>query len=90
MTIRRRGSVVWQGQAGTAGLRRKIPELAGFLFREDDFPGGVVLSTGTSLVPDLPFTLQAADEVSIRITGIGELSNRVVRGKAGLAREHRG
>ena len=50
--------------------------------REDEFPAGAVLSTGTSLVPDLPFTLEAGDEVRIRISGIGELVNPVVRGKA--------
>ncbi|HUY47502.1 MAG TPA: fumarylacetoacetate hydrolase family protein [Streptosporangiaceae bacterium] len=85
MTISRGGSVAWNGRASTAGLRRTIDELADFLFREDDFPAGVVLSTGTSLVPDLPFTLQAADEIRIAISGIGELVNRVVRGKAALA-----
>jgi 2-dehydro-3-deoxy-D-arabinonate dehydratase len=82
MTIRRDGEVVWDGQASTAGLRRGIGELAEFLFREDEFPGGVVLSTGTSLVPDLPFTLIAGDEIRIRIPEVGELVNRVVRGKA--------
>jgi 2-dehydro-3-deoxy-D-arabinonate dehydratase len=46
----------------------------------------VILSTGTSLVPDLPFTLQAADEITMAISGIGELTNPVVRGKSALAR----
>ena len=82
MTIRRGGQVVWDGEASTAGLRRGIGELAEFLFREDEFPGGVVLSTGTSLVPDLPFTLSAGDEIRITIPEVGELVNRVVRGKA--------
>jgi hypothetical protein len=36
-------------------------------------------------VPDLPFTLEGGDEVRIRISGIGELVNPVVRGKAALA-----
>jgi len=84
MTIRRAGTVAWVGTSSTAGLRRRITELAEFLFREEDFPAGAVLSTGTSLVPDLPFTLQARDHVSIRITEIGELVNTVVRGKAAL------
>ena len=82
MTISRDGQVVWHGEASTAGLRRSIGELAEFLFREDEFPGGVVLSTGTSLVPDLPFTLIAGDEIRISIPEVGELVNRVVRGKA--------
>jgi 2-dehydro-3-deoxy-D-arabinonate dehydratase len=82
MSIRRDGEAVWDGEASTAGLRRGIGELAECLFREDEFPGGVVLSTGTSLVPDLPFTLTAGDEIRIRIPEVGELVNRVVRGKA--------
>jgi 2-dehydro-3-deoxy-D-arabinonate dehydratase len=85
LTIARDGDVAWEGAASTAGLHRKIDELAAWLFREDEFPGGVILSTGTSLVPDLPFTLQAGDEVRIAISGIGTLVNPVVRGKAALA-----
>ena len=84
MTIRRAGAVAWEGTSSTAGLRRRIGELAEFLFREEEFPAGAVLSTGTSLVPDLPFTLRADDEISIRISEIGELVNTVVRGKATL------
>jgi len=85
MTISRGGSVAWEGSSSTAGLRRRIDELAAYLFREDDFPAGVVLSTGTSLVPDLPFTLEAGDEIRIKISEIGELVNPVVRGKAAVA-----
>jgi 2-dehydro-3-deoxy-D-arabinonate dehydratase len=85
MTIRRAGAVAWEGQSSTSGLRRRVDELAEFLFREDEFPAGAVLSTGTSLVPDLPFTLEAGDEISIRISEIGELINPVVRGKGALA-----
>jgi 2-dehydro-3-deoxy-D-arabinonate dehydratase len=85
LTISRAGRPVWEGSSSTSALHRKIDELTAFLFREDEFPAGVVLSTGTSLVPDLPFTLQAGDEVRIRIEGIGELANPVVRGKAAVA-----
>lgn len=84
MTIIRGGETAWTGQASTAGLRRTVTELAAFLFREDEFPAGVLLSTGTSLVPDLPFTLQAGDEIRIAISEIGELVNHVVRGKTAL------
>jgi 2-dehydro-3-deoxy-D-arabinonate dehydratase len=84
LTIARGGAVAWEGSASTAALHRKIDELAAYLFREDEFPAGAILSTGTSVVPDLPFTLEAGDEVRIRISGIGELVNPVVRGKAAL------
>jgi 2-dehydro-3-deoxy-D-arabinonate dehydratase len=87
LTIARGGAVAWAGSASTAALHRKIGELAGWLCLEEEFPAGVVLSTGTSVVPDLPFTLEAGDEVRIRISGIGELVNPVVRGKAALLRD---
>ena len=90
MAIGRDGSAVWEGSASTSSLYRRIEELAGYLFREDDFPEGAVLSTGTSVVPDLPFTLQAGDEIRITISGIGELVNPVVRGKAAVAAAKQG
>jgi 2-dehydro-3-deoxy-D-arabinonate dehydratase len=90
MTITRDGAVAWEGQSSTSGLRRRIDELAEYLFREDEFPAGAVLSTGTSLVPDLPFTLQSGDEIRIHISQIGELVNPVVRGKAALVSASRG
>lgn len=85
LTITRDGATAWAGSAGTSALHRKIDELAAYLFREDEFPAGVILSTGTSLVPELPFTLEAGDVVRIGISGIGELVNPVVRGKAARA-----
>jgi 2-dehydro-3-deoxy-D-arabinonate dehydratase len=85
LTISRDGAVAWAGTATTSTLHRKIDELAAWLFRENDFPAGVILSTGTSLVPELPFTLRAGDEVRITISGIGgALVNPVVQGKAAL------
>jgi 2-dehydro-3-deoxy-D-arabinonate dehydratase len=84
LTISRDGAVAWHGTSATSGLRRRIDELAGYLFAEDDFPAGVVLSTGTSLVPDLPFTLRPGDEIRIAISEVGELVNPVVRGKAAV------
>ncbi|MBZ5740985.1 fumarylacetoacetate hydrolase family protein [Nocardioides mangrovi] len=85
MSIERGGEVVWKGEASTAQLHRRLEDLVGYLFREDDFPQGVVLATGTSLVPDLPFTLEGGDVVSIELVGLGVLTNPVVVGKAGIA-----
>jgi 2-dehydro-3-deoxy-D-arabinonate dehydratase len=85
LTISRDGGIAWAGTATTATLHRKIDELAAWLFRENEFPAGAILSTGTCLVPELPFTLQAGDEVRITISGIdGALVNPVVQGKAAL------
>ncbi|UNM16620.1 fumarylacetoacetate hydrolase family protein [Streptomyces formicae] len=85
LTIERDGSVAWQGRASTAQLRRELPELLGYLFRADEFPQGVVLATGTSLVPDLPFTLAEGDVVHIAIAGLGALTTPVVVGKKAMS-----
>ena len=77
--------VAWQGTASTSELHRSLTELVAALFLADDFPAGVVLSTGTCLVPDLDFTLEVDDRVRIDITGIGRLENPVVRGKDAMA-----
>jgi 2-dehydro-3-deoxy-D-arabinonate dehydratase len=84
MRILRDGQLHWSGEASTADLKRRLEDLVEHLFREDDFPDGVILSTGTALVPDSPFTLQAGDVVEIEIDQLGMLRNPVVRGKAGL------
>jgi len=83
LAISRGGAVIWSGSASTAGLHRTFGELTSYLYRADVFPDGVVLATGTSLVPELPFTLAGGDIVSIAIDGIGALVNPVVRGLAG-------
>ena len=85
MTISRAGLTAWEGSSSTSRLHRRIDELSAYLFREDDFPQGAVLSTGTSLVPDLPFTLEAGDQIAITIPSLGELINPVVRGKAAVS-----
>ncbi|GAC1315938.1 MAG: fumarylacetoacetate hydrolase family protein [Chloroflexota bacterium] len=82
MRIVRGGAPHWQGEASMRDFARRLDDLVGYLFREDDFPDGVILSTGTALVPDSPFTLEAGDVVEITIDGLGSLRNTVVRGKA--------
>lgn len=84
MQIERNARVVWEGETNTAELKRRFEDLVAYLFREDDFPDGVLLCTGTALVPDPPFTLEGGDTVQITIDELGTLRNRVVRGKAGL------
>ena len=85
MRIERAGSLVWEGRANTADLHRRLEDLVGYLFREEVFPDGVVLSTGTCLVPELPMTLMPGDRVSIRIDEIGVLTSEVRHGKDELA-----
>ena len=84
MSIERAGQVSWSGETSTARLHRRLDDLVEHLFREDTFPSGVILCTGTGLVPDRPFSLAAGDSVQIEIESIGLLRNPVVRGKAAL------
>lgn len=84
MSIWRDGAIVWKGEASTAQLHRDLETLVDYLFRADEFPQGVVLATGTSLVPELPFTLLDGDVIDIELTGLGRLSNPVAVGKAAI------
>jgi 2-dehydro-3-deoxy-D-arabinonate dehydratase len=52
-----------------------------------DFPVGAVLLTGTGIVPDESFSLQAGDLVQVDISGIGTLSNPVVQVGRDLSRD---
>lgn len=76
-SVRRGPEVAWQGETSTAQLHRDLAELVEYLFRYASFPHGVILSTGTGLVPELSFTLAPGDEVRIDIDGVGSLSNVV-------------
>ena len=58
-------------------LKRDPKELVEFLFRDNSFPDGVFLMTGTGIVPGDEFTLLSGDEVRIAIEGIGTLKNHV-------------
>ena len=73
--VRRRGTVVWQGETSTAHMRRSFSELVGYLLRHNWVPAGTVLLTGTGLVPPDDFTLEPGDEVTISSPGIGTLRN---------------
>jgi 2-dehydro-3-deoxy-D-arabinonate dehydratase len=83
MRIYRAGGVHWSGETSMREFARRLDDLVAALFLEDTFPAGVILSTGTALVPDSPFTLEPGDEVEIEIDTLGSLRNPVVRGKAG-------
>jgi 2-dehydro-3-deoxy-D-arabinonate dehydratase len=75
--IRRAGENVFRGETSVDNIKRRFNELAGFLCRSQKFPHGVVLLTGTGIVPPAAFTLEAGDVVRIEITGIGLLQNTV-------------
>jgi len=76
--VRRGGSIAWEGTSSTSLLHRRLPDLVAYAFRSMAFPDGMVLSTGTPLVPELTFDLTPDDVVEIRIAEVGELRNPVV------------
>jgi 2-dehydro-3-deoxy-D-arabinonate dehydratase len=78
INIRRGGQSVFTGETSADNLKRGFDELAGFLFRSQNFPHGAVLLTGTGIVPPDAFTLREDDLIQIEITGIGLLQNSVV------------
>jgi 2-dehydro-3-deoxy-D-arabinonate dehydratase len=77
LEIARAGRVAFAGETTLAQLKRKPEELVGYLFRDNSFPAGVFLMTGTGIVPPNDFTLAAGDEIRISIAGVGRLVNTV-------------
>ncbi|MCA9906319.1 MAG: 2-hydroxyhepta-2,4-diene-1,7-dioate isomerase, partial [Anaerolineae bacterium] len=75
--IERDGAAAFSGVTSTAKLHRTLPELTDYLGRCKRFPYGVLLLTGTGVVPPDDFTLQAGDVVRITLDPIGELINTV-------------
>lgn len=77
LLIERAGEAFYSDQVSVSTMHRQLEELVDWLFRGQDFPVGVVLLTGTSIVPPLEFTLQEGDVVTIEIPGVGRLRNPV-------------
>jgi 2-dehydro-3-deoxy-D-arabinonate dehydratase len=77
--ILREGRSLFSGTIPVTEMKRRPGELVDWLFRAMDFPRGVVLLTGTGLVPGDEVTLREGDEVAVATTGLGELRNPVAR-----------
>jgi 2-dehydro-3-deoxy-D-arabinonate dehydratase len=73
--ILRGGKAVFAGSTSIGNIKRSFEELIGYLFRNQIFPNGVFLLTGTGVVPPDDFTLKKGDEVRITVEPIGLLSN---------------
>lgn len=80
LEIVRDGSVVFSGESGVSQMARSFDELVSWLCRDNAFPTGAFLLTGTGIVPDSDFTLHPGDRVDITVDGVGTLSNPVVQG----------
>ena len=75
--ILRGAAIAWEAETSLAALNRTLEDLITYLFRCQDFPHGVILSTGTGIVPPLDIKLAPGDVVEIDVSGIGKLTNSV-------------
>jgi 2-dehydro-3-deoxy-D-arabinonate dehydratase len=75
--ILRAGKAEFSGKTALDRLKRSPESLVGWLLRDNTFPAGCFLSTGTGVVPADSFTLLSGDEIRITIPPIGTLSNTV-------------
>jgi 2-dehydro-3-deoxy-D-arabinonate dehydratase len=75
--ILRQGRVEFDGRVALTELKRDPQTLVEYLFRDNEFPNGCFLMTGTGIVPDSSFTLASGDRIRITIEPIGVLENEV-------------
>jgi 2-dehydro-3-deoxy-D-arabinonate dehydratase len=77
LTIERNRTTVFQGATSLSAMARPLNDLVSWLGRETSFPHGVILLTGTGIVPPDDFSLAVGDHIAIEIAGIGRLTNWV-------------
>ncbi len=77
LTIDRGGKHVFEGSTSLTQMARPLEELVRWLGRDNSFPHGVILLTGTGIVPPDEFALAVGDRVHIDVGGIGRLTNFV-------------
>jgi 2-dehydro-3-deoxy-D-arabinonate dehydratase len=75
LSIHRAGAEIFSGSTGAERMKRSGDELVNWLGRENSFPTGAILLTGTGIIPPDDFTLAVGDLVIIGIDGIGTLEN---------------
>lgn len=75
--IHRAGVAAFKGETTVGRIKRALPSLADWLYRENSFPHGSFLMTGTGIVPPDSFTLRSGDEIRITIEPVGTLINTV-------------
>jgi 2-dehydro-3-deoxy-D-arabinonate dehydratase len=77
LEITREDSCVFAGCIKLSEMKRDPKSLIEYLFRDNSFPNGCFLMTGTGIVPPSDFTLKSGDRVRIIIDAIGTLENEV-------------
>ncbi|WP_328473412.1 fumarylacetoacetate hydrolase family protein [Actinoplanes sp. NBC_00393] len=78
LRVLRAGRAAYAATTSTAAMARGFEDLAGWLFRALSFPAGVILLTGTGVVPGAGFTLRPGDTIEITSAALGTLTNPVV------------
>ena len=77
LRIERDDKPAFEGDTELAQMKRKPRELVEYLYRDNSFPHGCFVLTGTGVVPPDTFTLQHGDVIRISIDAIGTLINTV-------------
>jgi 2-dehydro-3-deoxy-D-arabinonate dehydratase len=77
LEIRRGDKTEFSGSTTLEAMKRDPASLVEFLYRNNSFPKGCFLLTGTGIVPPDSFALKRNDEIRITITDIGTLVNYV-------------
>lgn len=80
LAIARNGETIFEAETSTSRLHRTFEDLIEYLGRDNLFPAGVLLLTGTGIVPGDDISLAPGDGVRITIEGLGTLENSVRRG----------
>jgi 2-dehydro-3-deoxy-D-arabinonate dehydratase len=75
--ILRQGHIEFSGSVALTELKREPKTLVEYLRRDNSFPSGCFLMTGTGIVPPSSFTLASGDRIRITIEPIGTLENEV-------------
>ncbi len=75
--ILRHDRVEFSGSVELTELKRDPKTLVEYLLRDNNFPCGAFLMTGTGIVPPSTFTLASGDRIRITIEPIGVLENEV-------------
>jgi 2-dehydro-3-deoxy-D-arabinonate dehydratase len=77
LEILRSGVSTVRARTTLSELKRELKTLVEYLYRDNSFPMGSCLLTGTGIVPPDNFTLAHGDEIRITIEPIGTLVNFV-------------
>lgn len=79
LKIVRDNATLFEAATSVDRIVRPFEDLIQWLGRDNSFPTGAILLTGTGIVPPDDLSLQAGDTVVISAPGLGTLSNPVVK-----------